>query len=184
MDTALGAHGHPSPRPVLTQAPHPRLRDGSFGDTAPSAVACIIRKRGAGQRLATGHRVGSLAGGGDPVAELSAQGPDKALPAESAWFPGVGTGRGAVPGPAGGHPPGPATARWLGASSHSDFDEAAPGASRNLPSLNPRHAGLLSPRKALGWGRPPTLDVSPETNMPQTSTATTVMTTSPSEPGA
>lgn len=47
--------------------------------------------------MATGHRVGSLASGGDLVAELAAQGPDKVLPAESAWFPGAwhGLGRGA-----------------------------------------------------------------------------------------
>lgn len=42
----------------------------------------------------------------------------------------------------------PATARWLGASSHSDFDEAAPGASRHLQSLTPQRTGLLSPRNS------------------------------------
>lgn len=91
--------------------------------------------------MATGHRVGSLAGSSDPVAELAAQGPDKVLPAESAGFPGVGTGRGAVPGLAGRHPPVPATARWLRASSHSDFDEAA----RGLPSTS-------SPQVLGTWG--------------------------------
>lgn len=109
------------PCPVQMQPPHP-LRD-----TTPSAMACVIRKRGAGQCLATGHRVGRLAGGSDLVAELAAQGPDKVLPADSAQFPGVGTGRGAVPGLAGRHPPVPATALWLGASSHSSFDEVAQG---------------------------------------------------------
>lgn len=126
MAAAHQAHHCYVPCPVQMRPPHP-LRDSSFWDTTPSAMACVIRKRGAGQSLATGHRVGSLAGGSDLVAELAAQGPDKVLPADSAQFPGVGTGRGAVPGLAGRHPPVPATALWLSASSHSGFDEVAQG---------------------------------------------------------
>lgn len=82
------AHHCYVPCPVQMRPPHP-LRGGSFWDTTPSAMACVIRKRGAGQSLATGHRVGSLAGGSDLVAELAAQGPDKVLPADSAQSRGL-----------------------------------------------------------------------------------------------
>lgn len=44
------------------------------------------------------------------------------------------------------------------------------GASRHPQALTPRHPGLLSPRKTLGWSWPPKLAGGPETNMPQTVT--------------
>lgn len=72
--------------------------------------------------------VGPGPGGRDPTAVtgwlVAAQGPDKALPLSQCGSQGWhGQGHGAR-GWRAGTLPGPATARWLHASSHSSFDEA------------------------------------------------------------
>lgn len=98
--------------------------------------------------MAAGHRVGSLASGGDLVAKLAAQGPDKVLPADSARFPGGWHG----PGRSARHPPVPATALWLCASSRSDTDEAAHPIPTPPVSDSPA-LGTPEPREDPGWAR-------------------------------